>query len=146
MTSWHRLTPGPLTCHHCCQVFKEIHRVLKPGGVAYMSFSNRCFPTKGEPQGDWVEGGMGGQSGQQAGVAAYGCGCSLGEDAEGVSGRLQLCTVLLSGVWVLLSLLTVTGSVTRGSATADGGSCSNDAKPHTTSSTLSHLQCILLWL
>jgi hypothetical protein len=23
-------------------------RVLKPGGIAYMSFSNRCFPTKGE--------------------------------------------------------------------------------------------------
>jgi SAM-dependent methyltransferase len=30
------------------QVFQEIHRVLKPGGKAYMSFSNRCFPTKGE--------------------------------------------------------------------------------------------------
>jgi ubiquinone/menaquinone biosynthesis C-methylase UbiE len=29
------------------EVFQEIHRVLKPGGVAYMSFSNRCFPTKG---------------------------------------------------------------------------------------------------
>lgn len=29
------------------QVFKEMHRVLKPGGVAMMSFSNRCFPTKG---------------------------------------------------------------------------------------------------
>lgn len=28
------------------QVFKEMHRVLKPGGSAYMSFSNRCFPTK----------------------------------------------------------------------------------------------------
>lgn len=28
------------------EVFQEIHRVLKPGGVAYMSFSNRCFPTK----------------------------------------------------------------------------------------------------
>lgn len=24
------------------QVFKEIHRVLKPGGTAIMSFSNRC--------------------------------------------------------------------------------------------------------
>ncbi len=34
------------------QVFKEIHRVLKPGGRAIMSFSNRCFPTKGE----WHEG------------------------------------------------------------------------------------------
>jgi SAM-dependent methyltransferase len=30
------------------QVFKEMHRVLKPGGLAVMSFSNRCFPTKGE--------------------------------------------------------------------------------------------------
>mmetsp|Transcript_17228 Transcript_17228/g.42343 ORF Transcript_17228/g.42343 Transcript_17228/m.42343 type:complete len:112 (-) Transcript_17228:219-554(-) len=28
------------------QLFKEMHRVLKPGGVAVMSFSNRCFPTK----------------------------------------------------------------------------------------------------
>ena len=29
------------------EVFKEMHRVLKPGGQAIMSFSNRCFPTKG---------------------------------------------------------------------------------------------------
>ncbi|QDZ21194.1 methyltransferase [Chloropicon primus] len=28
------------------ELFQEIHRVLKPGGVAMMSFSNRCFPTK----------------------------------------------------------------------------------------------------
>ncbi|GIL85525.1 hypothetical protein Vretimale_13351 [Volvox reticuliferus] len=28
------------------EVFQEMHRVLKPGGTAYMSFSNRCFPTK----------------------------------------------------------------------------------------------------
>ena len=28
------------------EVFKEIQRVLKPGGRAVMSFSNRCFPTK----------------------------------------------------------------------------------------------------
>ena len=28
------------------QIFKEMHRVLKPGGTAIMSFSNRCFPTK----------------------------------------------------------------------------------------------------
>eukprot|EP00898_Chlorokybus_atmophyticus_P006617 jgi/Chlat1/6957/Chrsp52S06643 len=28
------------------EVFKEINRVLKPGGLAAMSFSNRCFPTK----------------------------------------------------------------------------------------------------
>lgn len=30
------------------EVFQEMHRCLKPGGVAIMSFSNRCFPTKGE--------------------------------------------------------------------------------------------------
>lgn len=29
------------------EVFQEMHRVLKPGGKAIMSFSNRCFPTKG---------------------------------------------------------------------------------------------------
>jgi len=29
------------------EVFKEMHRVLRPGGQAIMSFSNRCFPTKG---------------------------------------------------------------------------------------------------
>lgn len=28
------------------EVFKEINRVLRPGGKAIMSFSNRCFPTK----------------------------------------------------------------------------------------------------
>lgn len=28
------------------EVFREIHRVMKPGGVAIMSFSNRCFPSK----------------------------------------------------------------------------------------------------
>mmetsp|Transcript_28279 Transcript_28279/g.79831 ORF Transcript_28279/g.79831 Transcript_28279/m.79831 type:complete len:318 (-) Transcript_28279:217-1170(-) len=28
------------------EVFAEMHRVLKPGGTAMMSFSNRCFPTK----------------------------------------------------------------------------------------------------
>lgn len=28
------------------QVFQEMGRVLKPGGRAIMSFSNRCFPTK----------------------------------------------------------------------------------------------------
>ena len=27
-------------------VFKEISRVLKPGGICMVSFSNRCFPTK----------------------------------------------------------------------------------------------------
>ncbi|GJP32660.1 hypothetical protein CLOM_g17267 [Closterium sp. NIES-68] len=28
------------------EVFQEMHRVLKPGGLAVMSFSNRCFWTK----------------------------------------------------------------------------------------------------
>lgn len=28
------------------EVFKETARVLRPGGVAHVSFSNRCFPTK----------------------------------------------------------------------------------------------------
>jgi ubiquinone/menaquinone biosynthesis C-methylase UbiE len=28
------------------EVMKEVQRVLKPGGIALMSFSNRCFPTK----------------------------------------------------------------------------------------------------
>jgi len=28
------------------EVFSEMHRVLRPGGAAIMSFSNRCFPTK----------------------------------------------------------------------------------------------------
>ena len=28
------------------EIFREMHRVLKPGGKAIMSFSNRMFPTK----------------------------------------------------------------------------------------------------
>lgn len=28
------------------EVMQEVRRVLKPGGRAIMSFSNRCFPTK----------------------------------------------------------------------------------------------------
>jgi ubiquinone/menaquinone biosynthesis C-methylase UbiE len=28
------------------EIFQEMYRVLKPGGVAVMSFSNRCFPSK----------------------------------------------------------------------------------------------------
>lgn len=27
-------------------IFEEMHRILRPGGMALMSFSNRCFPTK----------------------------------------------------------------------------------------------------
>ena len=28
------------------EVFQEMHRILRPGGIALMSFSNRCFPSK----------------------------------------------------------------------------------------------------
>ena len=28
------------------EIFQEIHRILRPGGLALMSFSNRCFPSK----------------------------------------------------------------------------------------------------
>lgn len=28
------------------EIFAELHRVLRPGGSAHISFSNRCFPTK----------------------------------------------------------------------------------------------------
>lgn len=46
------------------EMFKEMQRVLKPGGVAIMSFSNRCFPTKaisiwtstGDPDHVWIVG------------------------------------------------------------------------------------------
>lgn len=46
------------------EVFKEMHRVLKPGGLAVMGFSNRCFPTKaiaiwtatGDPDHAWIIG------------------------------------------------------------------------------------------
>jgi len=28
------------------EIFQEMHRILRPGGISLMSFSNRCFPTK----------------------------------------------------------------------------------------------------
>lgn len=28
------------------EIFQEMHRILRPNGIALMSFSNRCFPTK----------------------------------------------------------------------------------------------------
>jgi ubiquinone/menaquinone biosynthesis C-methylase UbiE len=28
------------------EIFREMHRILRPGGVSLMSFSNRCFPSK----------------------------------------------------------------------------------------------------
>jgi len=28
------------------EVLQEVHRVLRPGGVCLLSFSNRCFPSK----------------------------------------------------------------------------------------------------
>ena len=31
------------------ELFQEIHRVLKPGGLACCAFTNRCFPTKVVP-------------------------------------------------------------------------------------------------
>ena len=31
------------------EVFKEVRRVLKPGGLAAMAFTNRCFPSKVVP-------------------------------------------------------------------------------------------------
>ena len=31
------------------EVFAEIHRCLRPGGIACMAFTNRCFPTKVVP-------------------------------------------------------------------------------------------------
>mmetsp|Transcript_21845 Transcript_21845/g.67262 ORF Transcript_21845/g.67262 Transcript_21845/m.67262 type:complete len:256 (+) Transcript_21845:56-823(+) len=31
------------------EVFREVHRVLRPGGLATMAFTNRCFPSKVVP-------------------------------------------------------------------------------------------------
>ena len=31
------------------EVFGEMHRVLRPGGLACVAFTNRCFPTKVVP-------------------------------------------------------------------------------------------------
>ncbi|KAL3789678.1 hypothetical protein HJC23_003879 [Cyclotella cryptica] len=28
------------------EIFQEMHRILRPGGISLMSFSNRCFPSK----------------------------------------------------------------------------------------------------
>ena len=50
------------------EVFKEMHRCLKPGGLAVMSFSNRCFPTKG---------GWAGRAGFGDGPA-HRCSCGVG--------------------------------------------------------------------
>ena len=52
MTTWQ--VRGSLTCpaanvDYLCrpqEIFAEMHRVLRPGGKALMSFSNRCFPSK----------------------------------------------------------------------------------------------------
>jgi SAM-dependent methyltransferase len=36
------------------QVFQEMYRILRPGGIALISFSNRCFPTKAIAM--WLQG------------------------------------------------------------------------------------------
>jgi SAM-dependent methyltransferase len=28
------------------EIFQEMHRILRPGGISLMSFINRCFPSK----------------------------------------------------------------------------------------------------
>jgi len=48
------------------EVFEEMHRVLRPGGQAMMSFSNRCFPTKAIKM--WLNAD---DSGRQKIVASY---------------------------------------------------------------------------
>jgi SAM-dependent methyltransferase len=44
---WDQNSMTPCCAHAALVVCAVWCRVLKPGGVAYMSFSNRCFPTKG---------------------------------------------------------------------------------------------------
>lgn len=48
------------------QLFSEMHRVLRPGGIAVMSFSNRCFPSKAVKA--WLEAD---ETGRLAIVANY---------------------------------------------------------------------------
>ena len=36
------------------EIFREVHRILRPGGISLMSFSNRCFPTKAVAM--WLQG------------------------------------------------------------------------------------------
>ncbi len=43
------------------EVFAEVARVLRPGGVAVVSFSNRCFPTKAVRA--WLDLDMAGRAG-----------------------------------------------------------------------------------
>jgi len=48
------------------EVFEEMHRVLRPGGQAIMSFSNRCFPTKAVAM--WLNSG---DAGRRKIIASY---------------------------------------------------------------------------
>eukprot|EP00741_Cyanophora_paradoxa_P021110 tig00021346_g20375.t1 len=41
-----RCLSSPILLSPPLEVFREIARVLRPGGSAHMSFSNRCFPSK----------------------------------------------------------------------------------------------------
>src|SRR5215470_1232993 len=38
---------------HPVRLFREVHRVLRPGAPFVVSFSNRCFPTKAVA--DWID-------------------------------------------------------------------------------------------
>mmetsp|Transcript_43281 Transcript_43281/g.87521 ORF Transcript_43281/g.87521 Transcript_43281/m.87521 type:complete len:273 (+) Transcript_43281:59-877(+) len=48
------------------EVFQEINRVLRPGGSAHISFSNRCFPSKAVSM--WLQTG---NTGRAAIIASY---------------------------------------------------------------------------